>query len=59
MAFIIRISRSFSDRLVSMRTNHEEALSDALAYYRKTSATPGLLPDIAFERIEILPKAKK
>lgn len=59
MAFIIKISGGmFSDRVVSTRTRHEEALRDALAYYRKVSATPVIPPEISFERTTILPTKK-
>jgi len=59
MAFIIKISGGmFSDRVVSTRMKHEDALRDALAYYRKISATPGFTPEISFERTTILPKKK-
>ena len=59
MPFIVKISGGmFSDRMVSTRSTHEDALADALAYYRKASATPMICPSIDFERTFILKPRK-
>lgn len=55
MAYILTINGgNFFDRVVSLKSTVDEAVKDGLKHYKKTSATPGIRPEIKAEPTNVV-----